>query len=401
MNNCPQEARIQAYVDGELSRQERKELALHLDQCDLCRQALLELKRLTAWADEALAESFAPLPEEAKIDVEQAWSRFEAKLRERTADASAAIEPTQPIETIATPPQTKRSWFSMAKTYQKWIAGTAAAALVVSVLTIPQVQAAADGLLSIFRVNKVEMVKVTQEDLQSIGQLFSGHEIGEKTINGLGKFWVDETREQQNFESLDGMKAAGVSPIALPAGYEFQHGGIQPEYTINMQLDTDKANKMLAQLNAGVKFDEKLNDKHFALTFPKTTSYQFGQNNGEWINYKVFSSPKLNVPADVDVEELRRTILASPLLPQGVSAQLSSIKDWKTTLPIPFFEGKKKAEDVKVKGNSGLFLPEQYGNSASLMWEADGEIHNISLYFQAEMSDQELKAKLLSIANSL
>lgn len=391
MNQCPQEERIQSYLDGELSREERKELARHLDTCTLCTQALLELKRLAAWSDVALQESLAPLPQEAEIDVEAAWTKFQARL---AAPATTFEEP----QTI--PSQPKRSWFTMAKKYQKWAAGAVAAAVVVSVMTIPQVQAAAGDLLSIFRVNNFEAVKINSEELRSIEQVFHGTEGGEKTIKGLGKFSVEKPIEHLSFEKAADMNAAGYPVVPAPEGFAFVYGSFNPSFTVRMELDTEKANKMLSQIGAGVQFDNKLNGKTFALTMPETTDYQF--SSGSWnYSYQVIGSLQLDVPADVDVEELRRTILSSPLIPSGVSKQLASIKDWKSTLPIPFIEGQDKVEDVTVGGHKGLFIQSNNRDGGALIWEQGGKIHNLESYNYSETEEdltQKTKDFLLETA---
>ncbi|TCP52743.1 anti-sigma factor RsiW [Tumebacillus sp. BK434] len=392
MNQCPQEERIQSYLDGELSRDERKELARHLDHCALCTQTLHELKRLAAWSDEALQESLSPLPLAAEIDVEAAWEKFQARL----AAPAKTMEAPQ-----AHPPQPKRSWFTMAKKYQKWAAGTVAAAVVLSVLTIPQVQAAAGDLLSIFRVNKIESVKINSEELRSIEQLFYGTEGGEKTIKGLGTFTAEQPQESQSFESPESMKAAGFPVVPAPQGYAMNAGSFHPAYTVQMELDTVKANKMLQQIGAGVQFDNKLDGKKFSLTLPETTSYHFSKEQS-YFSYQVIGALQLDVPADVDVEELRRTILASPLIPSGVSKQLASIKDWKSTLPIPLIEGQDKVEDVTVAGHKGLFIQAHYGDGGTLVWEKDGKIHMLESYIVTETPQdgktQEMKAFLLETA---
>src|ERR1700730_14340623 len=82
---CQSTARIQSYMDGELSRIERKEMALHLETCSECRMALNELKQLSEWVDIALRESLTPLLEEQSLqaNIDDAWTRFQSKLQNR------------------------------------------------------------------------------------------------------------------------------------------------------------------------------------------------------------------------------------------------------------------------------------------------------------------------------
>ncbi|MCC3377979.1 zf-HC2 domain-containing protein, partial [Cohnella sp. REN36] len=68
--------------------------------------------------------------------------------------------------------------------------GAAAAGIVLGSFTIPQVQVAASSFLSIFRVDQVEMVKLTQTDISEIENWMANGENGVKEIKGIGKVWI-------------------------------------------------------------------------------------------------------------------------------------------------------------------------------------------------------------------
>ncbi len=67
MNDCSHiEESLSAYLDGELTQQDRQRVELHADQCDRCTQALAELTRIR----EGISQLRQPEPNEIQ------WSRM-------------------------------------------------------------------------------------------------------------------------------------------------------------------------------------------------------------------------------------------------------------------------------------------------------------------------------------
>ena len=69
---CYEMGSIQSYIDGELSREERKQFIKHLDKCKECQNLLIELTELSQWENSTLAHETP----EINIDVEKAWQTF-------------------------------------------------------------------------------------------------------------------------------------------------------------------------------------------------------------------------------------------------------------------------------------------------------------------------------------
>jgi len=385
---CPEQRLIEAYLDGELSREERKVFAKHLDHCSTCRTTLAEHKRLAQWADDVIDESLPHVSDADMdhIDVGRAWTHFQAALQERAAvqhpdnsvDEPKSVSHTSVSAppTVLTPP--KRRWSTMAKTYQKWIAGTAAAVVVIGSLSMPQVQAAATDLLSMFRVEKFEMITLTEDDINEVSKWMNSHEAGEIDLEGLGTFTKHEGGQApRSFENIELAQKEGFQPSPTPAGFKAETLDIQPEFTIELKLDINKTNSMLKTLGATVLFDEKLHNQPFTVTFPHMTEtrYSSTERSDLRFSYSVLKTPHLEAPAGVDIGQLRQTVLQLPFIPPQVSEQLARIEDWQSTVPLPYVEGNNEMEKISVNGTDGLFIYEG-DRDATLIWQKDSKLHH-------------------------
>ena len=401
---CQQNSQIEAYLDGELSREARKEFAKHLDHCTICRTLLAERKRLAQWAEEVILESLPDVADDRldNLDVDAAWSRFQTNLKQESA-------PVQTVHADQTHPAIpKRRWSFMAKTYQKWLVGTAAAAVVLGSLTMPQVQAAASDLLSMFRAEKFETIRITEQDLNDIqGWLRSGS-AGERSLNGLGTITRRGTASHsQHFENLGLAKAEGYEPASNPPGFTAKSLSVQPEMTMEFRLRTEQANNLLKSLGSDVRFDEALNDKPFAITFPRMTQTQYASSEhaGMELAYTVLKTPHMEAPEGVDLNQLRTTILQLPFLPQNVSSQLARIEDWQNTVPLPYVEGSNLMEKTNVNGVEGIFVGTSQGNSEGttegvfLLWQKDGKLHRLE-QLRGNKTASEMKPLLLELAKT-
>lgn len=390
---CQEIGFVQAYLDGELTREERKSFAQHLEFCPSCQRLVNEMKQLDNWTRIAIEESYYGEPSPGTIDTQAAWERFQMHVSQGQSAQRAALAATKKKEW---------SWNTMKKTYKNWIVGTSAAAVLLGTFTIPQVQAVASDILSIFRVNQVEFIKLTEEDMRDVQDWFQSSSADEKEIKGLGKVWTDEKKdsEPRHFATAAQVKNAGFTVPALPAGYDANSFQISPSRTVYIQLDTEKANKLLRQFKADTQFDEKLNGKEFSLTIPQSVRIELKAKEQAdaaalVFNYEVVDAPEITAPKDVDLEQLRETVLSLPFIPDNVKRQLGDIKDWQHTLPIPYVENKERdLKEVKLKGTVGmLFQSEKY---ASLLWQKDGKLHMLDM--SGETIDTE---RLIDLANNL
>ncbi len=369
---CVDTGFIQAFLDGECSSKESKQFLLHLEYCETCRIQLDELSALDSWTREKMEHAFSET-NDVKVNTEAAWQRFTQSI-EKTTDTYALER-----QTITNRATIRRSWNQMNKQTKRWVTGASAAAVLAVSLSFPQVQAAANDFLSIFRMDKVEFVKVTQEDLQELEQWIANGNVGEMELKGIGKIWIDENDqeklEQRNhyYNSKEAAVKAGVKLPELPKDVTVDSVDVNSPYTMYMEIDADRANKLLAQLQVEARFDEKLSGKRFSLKIPQMQHVWMtvGEEN---IGYSVVDAPELSAPEGVDLAQLRETLLALPFIPDQVKKQMISIEDWQHTLPVPYMaDGESEMKEVKVNGQNGMLITGNY--NSHLMWQQDGQIH--------------------------
>ncbi|WP_429843460.1 anti-sigma factor family protein [Brevibacillus sp. FIR094] len=370
---CADTGFIQAFLDGECSSKESEQFLLHLENCETCRTQLDELSALDSWTREKMEEHAFSETNDVNVNTEAAWQRFSQTIK-KTTDTYA--QDRQAITNRAT---IRRSWNQMNKQTKRWVTGASAAAVLAVSLSFPQVQAAANDFLSIFRMDKVEFVKVTQQDLQEIEQWIANGNVGEMELNGIGKIWIDENDQEKleqrsyYYNNKESAEKAGVKLPQLPKDVTVDSVNIQSPYTMHMEIDAERANKLLAQLQVEARFDEKLSGKRFSLKIPQMQNIWMtaGKEN---FGYSVIDAPELTAPEGVDLAQLRETLLALPFIPDQVKKQMISIEDWQHTLPVPYMaDGDSKMKEVKVNGQNGMLITNKY--NTHLMWQQDGQIH--------------------------
>lgn len=407
-----EQSTIQAYLDGELSREERKEMALHLQRCPGCREELENMKRLDEWLKTALEESLQlNTGDKTSPDTQAAWETFQARLAAAPAPYSGGNAP----ETLEFPhpnPQLspdlpkgllkKGRWLTMKITPKRWIAGGVAAAVLACALFIPQVRVVASDMLGLLRIDKLQTVKLTPEDIEQIKANMSALHNGEIDLKGMGHMSVAGQPEPAVFTSSEAARQAGVTVPEL-TGYTMLRAGKQDPFSADMQIDVAQFEAFAQQLGTSVTLDPKLNKESIFISFGQSSFIEYSpeSNPQARLHYAVSASPQLKVPEGIDVDQVRGALLMTPLLPENVRQQLANIQDWESTLPIPYVEGQDYSEDVKVQGNPGVFIAYAGGEHAVLIWQKDGIMHMLASQGTETQSNKELKSSLLVIASQI
>ncbi|MBY0051039.1 anti-sigma factor family protein [Brevibacillus agri] len=369
---CADTGLIQTFLDGECDAQQSETFRAHLAECEQCQARLEELTALDVWTREKIEAHVFAQADQAKIDTDAAWQRFSQTAG--TTKKSDLREWDSHEQRSA-----KRSWKQMNKTTKRWMTAASAAAVVAVSLSFPQVQAAANDFLSIFRMSKVEFVKVTPKDLQQVESWIANGNVGEMDLQGIGKIWIDgvdkdkQENRNQYYNSREAAEKAGVKLPKLPDGLIVDGVEVTSPYRVHLEINTERANKLLAQLQVEAKFDEKLDGQRISLEIPKMQKTWIATGKDSY-SYSVVDAPELKAPEGVDLLQLRETVLALPFIPDQVKKQMLDIKDWKHTIPVPYLaDGKSDMKEVKVNGADGMLVTGEH--ATHLVWQQDGFIH--------------------------
>jgi hypothetical protein len=344
---CYNTGSLQAYLDGEITENEKSKMEEHLLTCSQCCEKFEQLKENQVFASGMLAGYMSSLGR-GEVDTGAAWNRFkgEYKLSRYRVAATAAVM----VLALA---------FSF---------------------SFGAVRTAASELLTIFRVEKVQTISITPEDMTSIEKAMR-EGTGAVDVDNFGKFEFNGNQETVK-ATMDEAKRTVDFPIKLPAGITGYSG---PEIylnaggTMSLTLDTVNINKMIQSFGSNKLLPDDLNGKTFTVNIPAqiTAKYKGLENNTIIVGQS--RSPELIAPG-ADVLAIRDALLALPFLPNNLRSQLASIDDWQHTIIVPNVDGSSR--EVKVNGAEGVFISQPEGSKTDdiscLIWQKDGVVYAVS-----------------------
>lgn len=232
----------------------------------------------------------------------------------------------------------------------------------VGLLSIPSVQAAADNMLQIFRVNQVSTVTLTPEDITRLQTALTqgNSEIDLEKFGQIKTLGDTETKKEITADQLP-------FQVKLPAGQPAPDLYVEDWPDAELTLNVDNVNELLKQLGSKDKLPSALAGKTFRMVLPEMVTADYGdfcliQGN----------SPEIQAPSGIDINEIRQAVLNLPIWTPSVRTQLMAIQDWQHTIIIPD-DGSEKAKQVKVGGNNGVFMAGS-GSGGQLMWQDSGRL---------------------------
>lgn len=364
LTRCPGEGLLQAYLDDELDAAQAAQVAGHLTQCQACQAQLSHLEQLASLVASPL--------DRYRQDLEVA-GRITPGLDNRKAPPVAPMPMAQPLTTYAS--IRERMGTLMRK--HKWLAGTALAALALALfLGWAPGRSLAAQFLNLFRMEKIQVVKITPGDMAELEKLMAGQS-GQADIKNFGQVEVTAPKESTvtvkpaEVEGLTGLKLDLPSSLAGRKRGSIQ---VQQNPTIAITPDVEKLNSYLKK-HGGTLLPEGLAGKTFTIKIPPLVKADYQGQGGA---FTLYAAPDLtiDVPAGVDMMALRRALLDLPFLPANIRQQLAAITDWQHTLPIPETEGMRPRE-ITVNGDQGVYFADNQG-SGVLAWRQGNSWRAIS-----------------------
>lgn len=267
--------------------------------------------------------------------------------------------------------------------------------------SLAPVQTAASSFLSVFRVKQFVAVTV---DPSSLPNLASPSELG--TFKQVGDHSMKQVTLAQA-ESAAGFKMQ--MPTTFPSGIESSPRAttLMGASSVTFTPDLKKVRAYLAGIGASnVKLPDNLDGAPITLQTQPAVAVLYTEKGGyeqqagsipkplagqKFLYVGATTSPTVNVPDGIDVNQVRAELLKVPGLPTDLVNQLKSIDDWTNTVVVPVVKGTSK--NVTVQGVQGVLVQEDKGPGLSLFWLKDGVVYTVS----SNVSEGEL----LSAANSM
>ena len=273
----------------------------------------------------------------------------------------------------------------MSKRIKKWVAVAASVTVLTGLLAFSPVQQAVADFLSIFRVQKFQMVQINSDDLEQMARAIET-KVGEVDLQQFGKMEVSKKQEHMKLPLAKAQSQLPFQlkqPSYLPTGLLLADKvSLHSEGQAEFQLNVKQANSLLKGLGAQTFLPESLEGKDFSVHVPAGVrmDYVNGEGNSAF-TLSQFSSPELTVPDGVDPRDLRSALLDLPILPSDFRRQLASIEDWQNTMIIPD-TGEGNIEKITIGSKEAIF-GENNGMS-NLMWIDQGVIYQLYGHLQRE-----------------
>jgi anti-sigma factor RsiW len=362
---CPEAGAWRAWLDGERAD---PAVEAHLQRCSAC-QAEVELLRQNA-SHAAAALELLRVPDTLSI-------------------AGARQRLSQPRVVVAA----RRGWLAWPtrlSTGWRVAASGLAAAVVLSVglAASPDGRALASQFLAQFRSQQVTPIAITPQSQAEI----------QRTISQLSNYGLVKApsyvrtgrSESQNTvgsvaEASQRVGFALKTPDAasLPQGLSpTPRIQVIPADEVRFTFDAAKARAYFqATGHPEVNLPERFDGTALVVAMPPAALFQYGQG-GSRAALVIGQAGELQVgvdsPRNVSLEELRDFLLGLPGIPADTAAQLRSITDWRTTLPIPVPTDKVNWKSASFGGHQGLLLDDNSGAASAAVWQADGHLYGLA-----------------------
>lgn len=387
----PDKGTLQAYVDDELPGSDRQQVTQHLSDCNICQETVEEISRwrshIQASLNQLNPESISP-----RISSSVARAHLMARLSEQEK------------------PNMIQKLFS--KRLRPLWASVMVIAILAVALAFPSVQVIANNFLGLFRVERITVVPVDENQLANrLGSSQQMENLFSDTVSYQGGGEIQKVQGREEASSLANLTVRLPSALAEPA-----HLLVQPGGSISMVIDVRQLRAILKEVDLeNVDLPDSLDGETVSVEVPNLVISLYGDcpdptaeqaktdPDGAPVSYGSncmelvqIQSPTVNAPPDLNINQLGQALLQVLGMSPEEAAQFSASVDWTTTLILPVPSANTTYQDVTVDGVPGTLIVQGNLNDPyhyMLVWVKNGVIYGLS------GSDDPQAA--LELANSL
>lgn len=293
--------------------------------------------------------------------------------------------------------------------YRKIITAAVLIASISLVALAPSVRAAVAGWLQVFRMEQVQIIKLSADDMarieQGISESWEAAGLDFTTqrpphphtyvdwetvdIEGFGRM------EQQGGNERQALNASELESLAFPVRLPELGADESVNYWLDkvpqivIYPDLDDVNLMLQSMGSEHLLPDELAGKSFTVTPGDRLTITTDR-------YVLVQGPVIAITTDAavdDVAELYQTVAALPIWPDSVKRQLLAVKDWQNTIPLllPEAEG-LTCRQVDVNGVPALLAESMSGRM--LVWQEAGSFFMVQDCTEGALDLPELAATL-------
>jgi hypothetical protein len=265
----------------------------------------------------------------------------------------------------------------------------AAVVLSVGLAVSPDGRALASQFLAQFRSQQVTPIAVTPQSQAEI----------QRTLTQLSNYGLVKAPSYARTGRTDGQantvgsiaeasQRVGFAlktpdPTSLPQGLSpTPRIQVMPADEVRFTFDAAKARAYFqATGHPEVSLPDRFDGTTLVVATPAAALLQYTQS-GSREALVIGQAGELQVgvesPRNVSLQELRDFLLGLPGIPADTAAQLRSISDWRTTLPIPIPTDKVNWHPQDFDGHPGLLLNDNSGAASAAVWQADGRLYGLA-----------------------
>ena len=275
-------------------------------------------------------------------------------------------------------------------------------------LSFQPVRALAHTLLSLFRVQQVQVVSLDSTILKSMGE---DPTLGD-AVNQLFSESMTVLREHEDPQEVGSAQEAGRLAgftLRLPQqGQDLSRISIESGVAFNLVVDREKAQGLLDSSGySHLVLPENVDGAEISVDVPGGVMAEFGNcepgepsgndpddpdgagevlpKDNSCLRLMQVPSPEVTAPDGLDLAGLAEIGLQFVGVEPDEASRIASRIDWATTLVIPVPHQEMQSEDVVVDGSQAVLLREIHPGSGDLrqymiIWVRDGMLYVVRGY---------------------
>jgi len=368
------EGRLRAYYDHELSEAEQAQVSTHLAGCAACQK---EAQQVQARA-QRMQGYFASLPIASEVTPSASHARV--LLQDRLLESQK---------------ESTTMWQLLQRYKTAW-AGLTAILLFMVAMTFPSVQALANDVLGLFRVQQITVLEFDPNNQQE----FDSEALQALPVlsDNVQTEAIGERQEVSN--AAEASSAAGI-PVRLPTAVDTDPSlVVEAGANVTLELDVERMDALLAAIGQeNIDLPASLDGATVNANFPQAVNARYGEQcedeemgegrphfgeDGKKFHelsqeerrerrekmrrhfeerdctvFMQIASPTVEAPDELPVEQLGSAFLQ---VVTGMSAddanEMSASIDWFTTFMLPIPTGHAEHSSISVDGTEGTLIQE-------------------------------------------
>jgi hypothetical protein len=263
-----------------------------------------------------------------------------------------------------------------------------AAAAVIALVAFPEVRAAAQSFLELFRVKNFVAVQV---DPERIKKLRDGA-VDPLTLIGSQVTTRPAEPAQRFALPAAAFAAAGYAPhepTFLPNGFAADSAAMLGALEAEVTIEARRLNEYLGSLGiTDVDVPAALDGARIGVKRPRAVAIRYARGEGEkrrTASLVQSPHPEVSLPAGLPRERLAEIALRVLGLPSDEARRFAARIDWSSTLLIPIPSGKATFREIEVRGRRALMVESAGPESQSarlLLWSDDERVYALGGEFE-------------------